>query len=231
MSGKSKVKKGHRERYLAITYSILNLRGIGLCQKVLLAHIYSFGPKGCYQSNKTLAEIFMVSADTISRWIADVRTHLYIKNPKGYYRTMWAKTHTEVQAAVGSRRISDKACPVHSGKSEQHVEQKSGSDLSKSETGLTQRCETTNNNTNKETNKETTTPLPPMPAGGQAAAVLTDRKRQMQAEVEKFKKSFGRTAPRLTKEQFEQRRQKMLKALFASPGGSSPKGASRTDAL
>jgi len=216
MSGKSKHKRKAADRYLAIPYHILNLLGIGLCQKVLLAHIYSFGQKGCYQSNKTLADIFMVSPCTISWWITDVRTHLYIKNPKGYYRTMWAKAHPEVQAAVVRWHKSDKACPVHSGKSEQHVKQKSGSDFGKSKIGLTHRCGTTNNNTNK----ETTAPLPPMPAGGQAAAVLTDRKRQNLAEVGKFKKSFGRRGPKLTKEQFEQRRQKMLKSLLARWAGA-----------
>jgi len=216
MAKKGKVKRAAGDRYLAIPYHILNLRGIGLCQKVLLAHIYSFNQKGCYQSNKTLADIFMVSPCTISRWIADVRTHLYIKNPKGYYRTMWAKAHPEVQAAVVRWHKSDKACPVHSGKFEQHVMQKSDSDFGKSKTGLTHRCGTTNNNTNRETNKETTAPLPPMPAGGQAAAVLTDRKRQNLAEVGKFKKSFGRRGPKLTKEQFEQRRQKVLRSLLAS---------------
>lgn len=147
MSGKSKSKRDSAERYLKIPYFILNLRGIGLCQKILLAHIYSFGQKGCYQSNKILAEIFMVSPNTISRWIAHVRKYLYVKNPKGYYRTMWAKAHPDVQAA----------------------------------------------------------------------AVLTDRKRQSIAEIERFKSSFGRQVPRpLTQEEFERRRQRMRKALLAS---------------
>jgi hypothetical protein len=226
MSGKSKVKKGRRDRYLAITYSILNLRGIGLCQKVLLAHIYSFGQKGCYQSNETLAEIFMVSPYTISRWIAHVRKYLYVKNPKGYYRTMWAKAHPEVQATAERCRKSGGNCTSHLGKSKEHVVQKSGSDFAKSEAGLEQRCVTTNNKTNIETNKETTTPLPPLPAGGQAAAALTDRKKQSLAEIEKFKRSFGQQAGKpLTEEEFDRRRQRMLKALLASPGGSIPQGA------
>ena len=214
----SRRRKPERDKYLAIPHSILNLQGIGLCQKILLAHIYSFGQKGCYQSNKTLAEIFMVSPNTISRWIAHVRMYLYVKNPKGYYRTMWAKAHPDVQAAAESRHKSGGNCTSHLGKSEEHVVQKSGSDFAKSETGLRQRCVTTNNNTNIETNKETTTPLPPLPAGGQAAAVLTERKEQIQAGVEKFKKRFGRQVPRpLTQEEFEQRRQRMRKALLASP--------------
>lgn len=222
MGEKAKSKKNSSERYLKIPYFILNLRGIGLCQKILLAHIYSFGQKGCYQSNKTLAEIFMVSPNTISRWIAHVCMYLYVKNPKGYYRTMWAKAHPDVQAAAESRHKSGGNCTSHLGKSEEHVVQKSGSDFAKSETGLRQRCVTTNNNTNIETNKETTTPLPPLPAGGQAAAVLTDRKRQSIAEIERFKSSFGRQVPRpLTQEEFEQRRQRMRKALLATPQGAS----------
>ena len=144
MSGKAKSKKNSSERYLKISYSILNLRDISLCQKILLAHIYSFGWKGCYQSNKTLAEIFMVSPDTISRWIASVRKYLYIKNPKGYYRTMWAKVHPDVQAAAVSRHKSGENCPVHLGKSAEHVVEKTDSEFGKSETGLRHRCVTTN---------------------------------------------------------------------------------------
>ena len=222
MSGKAKSKKNSSERYLKLPYPILNLRDIDLRQKVLLAHIYSFGRKGCYQSNKTLAEIFMVSPDTISRWIAGVRKYIYIKNPKGYYRTMWAKAHPDVQAAAERWRKSGGNCTSHLGKSEEHVVQKSGSDFAKSETGLKQRCVTTNNKTNIETNKETTTPLPPLPAGGQAAAVLTDRKKQSLAEIEKFKKSFGQQADRpLTEDEFDKRRQRMLKALRESPRRAS----------
>lgn len=214
MGGKSKVKRAPGDRYLAIPYHILNLRNIGLCEKVLLAHIYSFGQRGCYQSNKTLADIFMVLPGTISRWIADVRTHLYIKNPKGYYRTMWAKTHPEVQAATVRWHKSDGAYPVHLGKSEQHVVQKSESDFGKSEIGHMHRCATTNNNTNK----ETSAPLPPMPAGGQAAAVLTEREAEQKANIEQYKQRFGIGKKKwkpLTEQEFNQKRQKQLNALLA----------------
>ena len=69
----------------------------------------------------------------------------------------------------------------------------------------------------KETIKKITDPHPPLPAGGQAAAVLTERKRQGLAEIEKFKKSFGyqKYVP-LTEADFNKRRQKMLKALQAT---------------
>jgi len=38
-------KKKPTERYLKIPNHILNIRGLGLCEKTLPAHIYSFGDK------------------------------------------------------------------------------------------------------------------------------------------------------------------------------------------
>lgn len=43
MAGKEKEQK---ERYLKIPYHILNIEGLSLSDKVLLAHIYSFAKKG-----------------------------------------------------------------------------------------------------------------------------------------------------------------------------------------
>ena len=176
-SEKAKSNK-KRERYLVIPYHILNLIGLGLSQKVLLSHIYSFGTKGCYQSNKTLGEIFMVSAGTIKRWIADIDEHLYIKNPKGYYRTMWAKSHPEVKVQSFFAHKQDKKSPVYWNKSVPDPGQKRTDEWRKNAPGLAQNCTTTNNNTNKETNK-VTTPPPSLPAGGQTAAVLKDREAQV----------------------------------------------------
>ncbi len=110
----AKTKAKAKERYLAIPYHILNIRGIALTQEVLLSHIYSFGARGCWQSNETLAEIFMVSGDTISRWLGSLTGYLNIKNPKGYYRTMWAKSHPDIGQAAALN--PDKCCPVHLGK-------------------------------------------------------------------------------------------------------------------
>jgi hypothetical protein len=44
-NGKTKLK----ELYLKVPYHILNIPSLGLCEKALLAHIYSFGEKGCCQ--------------------------------------------------------------------------------------------------------------------------------------------------------------------------------------
>jgi hypothetical protein len=43
---KQKYAAGAKERYLKVPYHILNLTSIGLCEKLLLAHFYSFGEKG-----------------------------------------------------------------------------------------------------------------------------------------------------------------------------------------
>ena len=190
---------------------------------MLLAHIYGFGTKGCYQSNQTLAKIFMVSPCTISRWIAGLGEYLYFKSPKGYYRTLWAKCHPAVADKSFFASKQDKKRPVNLGKSADSVERNRGSDLSKPAAGLRRDCATTNNKTNKETTKATTPP-PSLAAGGQPSAVLEDRQAQMQAKADAFKRSFGsgrkRAGARLTTQQFEQRRQKALKALLA---GSSLK--------
>ena len=88
------------EPYLKIPEHILKLDGLGLSEKVLLAHIYSFGTKGCWQSNATLGRILQASERTISRWLAALigAGLLHVKNRNGYYRTMWARSHPQVRA-------------------------------------------------------------------------------------------------------------------------------------
>ena len=86
---------------LEIPNHILNLRSVGLTEKVLLAHFYSFSSKGCWQSNATLAEMFMTSPSSISRSIAALKKAglIAIKAPKGCYRTIWARSHPQVPTA------------------------------------------------------------------------------------------------------------------------------------
>jgi len=217
MCVKKKKSKKEVRRYLAIPYNILNLTGIGLCQKVLLSHIYGFGAKGCYQSNETLGRIFMVSASTISRWIADISAHLYYKNPKGYYRTLWAKCHPQVKERSFFAPKEDKKNRLYLSKSAEQPAQKRSGDRSKSANRVMQNCATINNNTNKEISKKITPP-PTLPAGGQSSAVLEQRRRQSLEIVEKFKRTFGsctKKARTLTPEQFEQRRSQAINALRA----------------
>jgi hypothetical protein len=195
------------ERYLKIPNHILNLEKIGHSEKLLLAHIYSFGGRGCYQSNSTLAEIFMVSAHTISRRVRGIKDYIYIKNPKGYYRTMWAKSHPDVQLAV-----------KEFGKYAEHHKQKRRGELAKSAIGVGRNCVTTNNNTIKETKKNTTATPSPMPAGGQATALLEDRKAGKTAAIENFKKNFGigrKPYKQMPEKEFNERKNKQLADLAA----------------
>jgi hypothetical protein len=85
------MKNRQKEPYLKIPAHILNITDITLSEMVLLAHTYSFGAKDCYQSNQTLMEIFMVSPSTIRRWLSRIQKFTHVKNPKGYYHTIWVK--------------------------------------------------------------------------------------------------------------------------------------------
>ncbi|MFQ6034387.1 MAG: hypothetical protein ACE5NM_00880 [Sedimentisphaerales bacterium] len=197
-----KIKK-QKEPYLKIPAHILNLTQIGLREKVLLAHIYSFGTKGCWQSNETLAQILMVSAPTISRWLRRIKRFVYVRHPHGYSRTLWARSHPDVIETV---RI----------KSAQGPNQNCGSDRIKSAILVNQKCVATNNNTITEDNYRTTaSPSPPPPRP--ASATLDWRRQQAAADLEKFKKHFGRV-PKLkplSPQQFDKRRSQQLAALRA----------------
>ena len=219
-------KKQPTENYLKLPNHILNIRDIGLCEKVLLSHIYSFGKRGCYQSNKTLAEIYMTSPSTIRRWLKHIRKYLYVKCPKGYYRTFWAKSHPDVQAANKlwwrGKEVSkqDNGYTANIVKSEQQPAQKCATDMVKNNFRHAQKRATINNNTITETKKDTTATPTPLPAGGQASALLNDRKNGYIASIEQLKNSFGcdrrRRTPELTAAEREQRRQKLQRDLLAT---------------
>jgi hypothetical protein len=205
-----------------IPNQILNLTGISLRAKNLLAHIYSFGEKGCWQSDLTLAQIFMVSDRTIRRWLSEIRKYLYVKSPKGFYRTFWAKMHPDVIAAnklwYRNKQIpkEDVINSVDSAKNVRQAGQNCPSDSAKIGFRLGQNCPTTNNTTIKETIKNTTATPTPLPAEGQASALLVDRKARVINDVERLKKSFGRGAQRteLTPAERERRKQQNIRALL-----------------
>jgi hypothetical protein len=189
--------KKHMEPYLKIPDHILSIHNLAPGEKMLLAHIYSFGAKGCWQSNQTLAEYFMVSVPMVRRWLQAIRAYIHVKNPKGYYRTIWAK---EVL------------------KNEQGPAQKCSSDLCKSMNRLARGCATTINNTIKENNERTIASPAPLPAGGQASATLQHRRAPTAEQIEKFKARFGRAVgfTALTPQQFAQRRAEQIAALRAT---------------
>ena len=210
VSAKKQQRKKQQERYLRIPNHILNLTGLRLLDKVLLAHFYSFGHRGCWQSNATLAEIFMKSSCTITRSIAVLKKAglIAIKSPKGCYRTIWTNSHPEVRAAHR----------LHASKTAQQVKQNGTIESSNTAIRVTQECSATNNMTITENYKDTTATPPPWPAGGQASALLVDRSAERRARLAAFKRRFGMpTVPRvsLSPQDFEQRRQKQKQALLA----------------
>ncbi len=185
------------EPYLKIPDHILSIRQLTPGEKMLLAHIRSFGAKGCWQSNQTLAESFMVSVPMVRRWLGAIKAYIRIKNAKGYYRTIWAKEVLE---------------------NEQRPAQKGTSDLRKSVNRLARPCATTNNNTITENNKRTIASPSPLPAAGQASATLQHRRAVTAEQMEKFKAHFGRAGSftALTPQQFAKRRAEQIAALRAS---------------
>lgn len=218
---KSKDKPGS-ERYLKIPYHILNIERLGLNEKVLLAHIYSFGEKGCWQSNATLAEIFMISPRTIKRWLANiVRAGLVqVKSPKGYYRTIWARSHPDVRQAA-QLHYRGKMIDNQQGQKCPAGRVKNGTVSGpKRVLRLGRDCPTTNNIIKKETIGKTTAPPPPLPAGGPAPAVLAEREQSRQSNIERFAMNFGRAGrwQPPSDEEFEKRRQQQHKALMSTDG-------------
>lgn len=69
-------------------------------EKMILAHIFSFGTRGCYQCNGTLAKLYGVCDKTISRIVNKliVDEEIIVKAPRSQYRTLWACSHPQVKA-------------------------------------------------------------------------------------------------------------------------------------
>ena len=231
---KNRIKgnKVPKELYLKIPYHILNIPDLGLCEKVLLAHIYSFGEKGCWQSNSTLGEIFFVDGRTISRWLARLKKNSLVLwvHPKGRYRTIWAKSHPEVKMTVTLSYMGEKISKeaVISGHAAMILQgQNCLGSIDKPDLPIAtnqciqvgQNCPHTNNTTKKDIITQITAPPSPLPAGGQAPAVLAERKNMAVRSIKDFKKQFGigkRRRALLSEKEINDRRQIQLKALLAT---------------
>jgi hypothetical protein len=79
--------------YFKVTYKMLGLEGIRSAEQLLLAHIHNFGTKGCWQSNKQLADKFNTSPSTITRRLKKLHKYIIKLNPQGAYRIMWSTTN------------------------------------------------------------------------------------------------------------------------------------------
>jgi hypothetical protein len=196
-------QKKLKEPYLKMPAHILNLPQIGLCKKVLLAHIYSFGSKGCWQSNATLAEIFMTNTRTIRRWISRIRNFIHVRNPKGYYRTLWAKSHSEVRTYV------DKTGQVPGHKARLYMDKNSHR--------AGRNCPATINNTITENNRRTIASPSPLPPKG-APATLQHRRAVAVEQIAKCKARLGGPSAwkPLTPQESQRRRAQQLAALRAT---------------
>jgi hypothetical protein len=214
-------KKEKKERYLKIPYHILNIGGLGLSEKVLLAHIFSFGKKGCWQSNETLAKNFFTTTRTIQRWLRRIHKHIQIKCPNGYYRTIWAKSHPEVRDGIKewykrqNEKKAKKAASPTTDMSHTHDKNDTLSMTNLSSKGR-QECRTINNSTIKEIREDTTAQPAPLPAIRQASAVLEDRVNTDRETIESFKRSFGKDKRKpLTEKEKQERKNQLLRDLKA----------------
>jgi hypothetical protein len=227
MTAKNKHKT---EKYLKIPNHILNIETLDLREKVLLAHIYSYGIKGCWEGNKTLGMLLKVSERSISRWMARIKKAGYVfwVHPKGRYRTVWAKFHPDVRTAQYLLYIKEKISKEavikgHAAKILQRQNCQGTIDKTGVPTSpecvfqVRQNCLHTNNTTIKDTTGKTIAPPAPLPAGGQAPAALEDRKHAAQSNISRFCKNFGtgkKWQPPSEKE-FNKRRARQHKALAA----------------
>ena len=177
--GKAKNKKAEeraKQKYLHVPQHIMEIRELSTAEKLLLAHIYSFGKKGCWQSNQTLGKLFDVAPRTIKRRLARIRKFVYVRSPRSRLRTFLAKSHPDV------RKMAINEKPVRQVQQGQNCPPSTGPHLSgiRDKTGITtgpelalqqgQNCPTTNTYTRTETSKSTPASTPPAPWQGAASA-------------------------------------------------------------
>lgn len=221
----------NKENYLNMPNHIRNISRLGFGEKELLAHIYSFGRKGCWQNNETLGKMFFRKTRTMTNWIANLKKggHILWVNGKGYYRTLYAKTHPDVKAAMTLlyRGREIQKSNVISGQAESAPLRKNlpGNSANNCEVTaqkpvipLRNKLLPTNNTTNKETIKEKNATPPPLPAGGQAQALLENRKAEQGKKINRFKNTFGKLpkSPCKTPEQMQRELKKQIKAFRES---------------
>jgi hypothetical protein len=222
-----------KENFLLMPNHVLNNSELGKGEQELYSHIYSFGRKGCWQNNETLAKMFHRRPRTITLWVMNLKKSglIFWLHPKGYYRTFWAKLHPDVIAAQSlpyrDGEIS-KAAVISGQTKSTLLSKKLPSNIAKNcavsaqenVIPLSKKLLQTNNTTKKDTIRDTTATPTPLPAGGQASALLADRQREQQETVERSMRGLGRPVNKivgqLTPAQFEESRRKKLAALRGS---------------
>jgi hypothetical protein len=181
--------------------------------KLYYAYVYSFGERGCWQTDEQIGKALGRSDRTIQRYQANCNKAGLLKviGKKSKYRRIWAKDHPKYKAMRKERAKELRQT--------RRSRQTNPSELQR------QNCPTTNKGTNKITNKERGGS--PSPAE-QAHAPLKDKQQQLEAYrtkeetislIEKLTRNFGRDGrrtPELTEAEREQRRQEQRRALLVA---------------
>ena len=94
-SGRDKPQNKVGERFLAVVYSVLARTDINDSEKLQLAHIWSYGATGCWETNETMARMFNVTARQVTTRIGRLKKVgcLLWLHGKNYHRTLWAREH------------------------------------------------------------------------------------------------------------------------------------------
>ncbi len=100
-SGLPKPIRAERDRFLKVPYTILVRPDISANEKLLLAHIWSYGTKGCWESNDTIGRMFGVTPRQVTTWIGHLKKadSLLWLHGRSYHRILWAREHPEVARA------------------------------------------------------------------------------------------------------------------------------------
>jgi len=107
------------DRFLKVPYIILVRPDITANEKLLLAHIWSYGTKGCWESNETIGRMFGVTPRQVTTWIGHLKKadSLLWLHGRSYHRILWAREHPDVFRALAlpcrGRMIPKKS--LHSG--------------------------------------------------------------------------------------------------------------------
>jgi hypothetical protein len=208
----AKEHKKSRKLGLWVPQRILKMSILSGDEKLFYAYVYSFGERGCWQTDEQIRESLGRCVRTIQRYQANCKKAglLKVVGEGSKYRRIWAKDHPKFKAAQKIRA--------------EQLRQTCQSRTTNLSELPRQNCPTTNKHTKKETNKERGGS--PSPADGQAHAPLRDKQRKLTeyrikqeaiASIEQFKRSFGRGGRRseLTPAEFEQRKQAQIRALLA----------------
>jgi len=182
-------------------------------EKIFYAHVYSFGERGCWQTDQQIGKALGRSERSIQRYQANCHKAGLLKviGKKSKYRRIWAKDHPKYKA-MRKKKANEL----------RQIRQSRTTDPSEL---LRQNCPTTNKYTNKSTNKQSGgSPSPAEQAhsplnGKQQQLEEYRKKEETNASIEQLTRNFGRGGRRTsepTAAELQQEAQKQKRALLAT---------------